>query len=126
MEHMNYWDADMPSGLKSAARVRAKQKSTVHFWTNCAVSLVKQLWNGNLNDDLLLAATGGMKWDLRHGGGDGVHITNGLREKINGVLKRRPEGFPKGAAAIRRQQGVEDVRHPDKSGMVERTQKQKK
>ena len=124
LESMNFWDDKMQSGLKSGARSKAKWKSTVGFWSNCAVSLVKQLWNGNLNDDLIQASTGQKSWDLSCGGVDGVQLSQNLKEKMESVLKKRPSEIPRGAAAIRRQQGVPEVRHPDQSGLVGKTPKQ--
>ena len=43
LESAPFLDADLPMGLKSKARVKAKEKADVHFHTNCGVSLVKQL-----------------------------------------------------------------------------------
>ena len=110
-----YLCVEPPVGLKSRARARAKGKSVLHFWTNCAVSLVKQLWNGNLNNDFILASAGEMSWDPSVREGDGVHVTNSLLDRMPVASNSRPEGFPRGAAAIRRQQGVSELGHPDLS-----------
>ena len=118
-------DADLPPGLKSKARVKAKEKSELHFHTNCGVSLVKQLWKGTLNDDLLLAAQGQARWDLKGGGGDGVHITNFIKERMDFSLGRRPVGFPRGAAAVRRQRGVDQGCHLGHTGDKEKQEKEK-
>ena len=82
LELAPYLWVDPPVGLKSRARARAKEKSVLHFWTNCAVSLVKQLWNGNLNNDLILASAGEKSWDPSVREGDGVHVTNSLLNKV--------------------------------------------
>ena len=79
LESMNYWDTEKQPGLKSRSRSNAIWESSVKFWSNCAVSLVKQLWNGNLNDDLIQASTGRMNWDLSVGGGDGVLLSQCLK-----------------------------------------------
>ena len=113
LELAPYLCVDHPGGLKSRARARAKEKSILHFWTNCAVSLVKQLWNGNLNNDMILASAGEMSWDSSVREGDGVHVTNSLLERIPVALNSRPEDFPHGAAAFWRQQGVSVMGHPD-------------
>ena len=74
---------------------------------NCVVSLVKQLWSGKFNDDLLRAASEGIApWEEIKATPDGVELGGIIRGRVSEIMERRPAGFPKGAAAIRRQLGT--------------------
>ena len=98
------------SGLVSRARSRNREEVSVRAWTNCAIALVKQLWSGNLDDSLLDAARVGREvfsWPVASWNSHGVSVSAGLREKVRSAVLNRPKDFPSGAAAIRRQLGME-------------------
>ena len=114
-ERIFYLCVDHPGRLKSRAHARAKEKSILPLWTNFGVSVVKQPWNGDLNNDVILALAGEMSWDPSVREGNGVHVTNSLLERILVALNSRPEDFLHGAAALWRQQGVSVMGHPDRS-----------
>jgi hypothetical protein len=109
LEGIPYFDANVMSGSKGQkARERAKEQGQVSFMTNCVVSLVKQLWSGKFNDDLVRAASNGIApWEEIKATPDGVELGGIIRGRVSEIIKRRPTGFPKGAAAIRRQLGTE-------------------
>ena len=71
------------------------------------MSVIRQLWKGSLNDDLIEASNGQEQWPEVEASANGHSVTSRLREKISEVVDLRPAEFPRGAAAIRRQQGVE-------------------
>ena len=76
--------------------------------TNCVVSLIKQLWSGKFNDDLLRAASNGTApWEEIKATPVGVELGEIIWGIASVIIKRRPMGFPKGSAAIRRQLGTE-------------------
>ena len=117
LEGIPYFEPIASTGLKSKARQRAKEQGHISFMTNCVVSLVKQLWSGKLNDDLVRAASNGITpWEEIKTTPDGVELGRIIRGKVSEIIKRRPTGFPKGAAAIRRQLGTELLPCPASAG----------
>ena len=97
IETAPFCPASVTLGEKANGRSRQKAKAdeSAIFWTNVVLSLVKQLWDGRLNDELIQAPTGLAKWSQVKDGADSVHITNRPKEKIKGVMDTRPDGFPR-------------------------------
>jgi len=83
------------------AREMAKESGKSPFMTNCVVSLIKQLWSGKLNDDLVRAASNGMApWEEIKAIPYGVELGGIIRGRFSVISKKRPTSFPRGAAAI--------------------------
>eukprot|EP00974_Lingulodinium_polyedra_P071269 6895670-Lingulodinium_polyedra.AAC.1 len=70
---------------------------------NRALSALKQLASGRLNDDLFKAPE--ELAGATPGEGDAAPLAASLRGPIARCLERRPAGAPVGAAAVARQQG---------------------
>ena len=87
-------------------RQRARAEESINFWTNAVLSLVKQLWNGKLNDDLIQATSGAFPERAVKESPPGRAMTLLLRQKVKKTLETRPADFPRGAGAIRRQLGM--------------------
>ena len=71
---------------------------------------MRQLWKGNLNDELIQAAGQGeaeKDWEEMDASPHGVLISQRIREKVSFALETRPKDIPQGAAAIRRQLGMQ-------------------
>ena len=80
LEGMPFFNVIASAGLK--ARQRCKEERAISFMTNCVVSLVKQLWSGKLNDDLLRAASQGIApWEEVTATPEGV--------ELGGIMKGR-------------------------------------
>ena len=93
--------------MNGRERKKAKAKEDLVFWTNAALSLVKQLWKGKFNDDLVRqAAEGFQPWENVKESSSGRALTLSLRERVQRTLETRPADFPRGAGAIRRQLGT--------------------
>jgi len=96
LEGIPFFKAPQVSGLKSKARQRAKELGEISFMTNCVVSLVKQLWSGKFNDDLLRASSNGTApWEEVKTSPAGEELGMIIREKVMDIMKRRPRCFPK-------------------------------
>jgi hypothetical protein len=95
-------------GERANGRMRQKAKAdeSVNFWTNVVLSLVKQLWDGKLNDELIQATSGIHPQRHVKESPPGRAMTRLLRQKVLKVLETRPADFPRGAGAIRRQLGM--------------------
>ena len=95
------------------AKNRKKQAIEDHVdkWTDRAVSLIKQLWKGTLNNDLMDSNASGFHWPEIQATTEGSLITKLVREKISIAVNARPQDFPKGEDALRRHQGVDSFRH---------------
>jgi hypothetical protein len=109
IEGLAYRDIPSVAGLKSRARGRAVKSRNVEVWLNRVISILRQLWAGKLNDDLL--ATDAGAWS--HGPPQhvepsslGERLIPELRACVRRTLDSRPENFPSGAAALQRQLGV--------------------
>ena len=88
--------------------MRAKKLGEVSFMTNCVVSLVKQLWSVEFNDDLLrVSSNGRAPWEEIKATPVGVELGKTIWGIVSVIIRIRPMGFPKGSAAIRRQLGTE-------------------
>ena len=69
--------------------------------------MIRHWWRGSGNDDLIKTNNGSAK-GLEAEASANVHsVTHELRKRITEVVNLRPVHFPWGAAARRRQQGVE-------------------
>jgi hypothetical protein len=82
LENAPFCSAESALGLKSRARQRARFNEAVNFWTNCALSVIRQLWKGSLNDDLIEASNGQEQWPEVEASANGHSVTSRLGEKI--------------------------------------------
>ena len=108
LEEVGYVPLSSVTGLKSRARSRAAFKREVDWRTNRAICVLRQMWKGRLNDDLLVDDPDSVRPEPTTQRGTGV-LTY-LREVIGGAMNRRPLDSPVGAAALRRQRGAADMR----------------
>ena len=104
IEQLNFIDLPETRGLKSRARSRAAFAREVAIRVNRAVSALKQLWDGELTDELI------QKEDASWEGGPmnekGARVMQNLKVRISGVCEEKPLDAPVGAAAVQRQQGA--------------------
>lgn len=110
LEEANFVPLTVSAGLRSRQRSRAVTKREVDLRVNRALSALKQMWKGDLSDELLDSPTSGFV--AQPSSNRGKKVIDYMKEVIGGAIDRQPTGTPVGVAALRRQRAALDIPSP--------------
>ena len=110
IKEVPFFDQKEKKGLKSRAKSREKEAMRVRELTNRAISAVRQMSTGSLDDELLVHEQKGFPTTV--GSKKGRAVADMMMKTVSRAYKERPSETPTGAAAISRLLGADSSPSP--------------